>query len=46
MHGTSAPSGDQVEVDAIDRPLHKTNNKVYVSSTKSQIGHLLELQEL
>ncbi len=40
-HGTSTPSGDQVEVDAIDRLLHKNNNKVYVSSTKSQIGHLL-----
>ena len=40
-HGTSTPSGDQVEVDAIDRLLYENNNKVYVSSTKSQIGHLL-----
>lgn len=40
-HGTSTPSGDQVEAAAIDRIFSNTKNKVNVSSTKSQIGHLL-----
>ena len=39
-HGTSTPAGDKVEADAIDRLFEDTNG-VYVSSTKSQTGHLL-----
>ena len=40
-HGTSTPSGDKIEVIAIDRLFSNVKNKVSVSSTKSQIGHLL-----
>ena len=40
-HGTSTPSGDKVEVLAIDRAFKNNERKVNVSSTKSQIGHLL-----
>ena len=40
-HGTSTPSGDEVEVIAIDRLFSKNERKINVSSTKSQIGHLL-----
>ena len=40
-HGTSTPSGDEVEVMAIDRLFSKNETKINVSSTKSQIGHLL-----
>ena len=39
-HGTSTPAGDKVEVEAIERLFQKTEG-VYVSSTKSQTGHLL-----
>ena len=39
-HGTSTPSGDKVEVLAIERLFNNTSG-VFVSSTKSQIGHLL-----
>ena len=39
-HGTSTPAGDQAEVDAIEK-LFKNTSGVYVSSTKSQTGHLL-----
>lgn len=39
-HGTSTPSGDKAEVEAIER-LFKDTHGVCVSSTKSQIGHLL-----
>ncbi len=39
-HGTSTPAGDKAEVDAIER-LFKGTEGVFVSSTKSQIGHLL-----
>ena len=39
-HGTSTPAGDKAEVEAIDR-LFKETEGVYVSSTKSQTGHLL-----
>ncbi len=40
-HGTSTPAGDQAEVIAIDRLYSSCTEKVLVSSTKSQIGHLL-----
>ncbi len=40
-HGTSTPSGDKVEAKAIDRLFKDNKTKVNVSSTKSQIGHLL-----
>ena len=40
-HGTSTPSGDMVEALAIDRIFEKKIEKINVSSTKSQIGHLL-----
>ncbi len=40
-HGTSTPSGDKVEAMAIDRVFENSINKINVSSTKSQIGHLL-----
>ena len=37
-HGTSTIKGDVIELNAIARLF---NNKIYVSSTKSSIGHLL-----
>lgn len=40
-HGTSTPSGDKVEVFAIERMFEECKRKINVSSTKSQIGHLL-----
>ena len=40
-HGTSTPSGDKIEAEAIERIFSETQRKVSVSSTKSQIGHLL-----
>ena len=40
-HGTSTPSGDKVEVLAIERMFDGCKRKINVSSTKSQIGHLL-----
>ena len=39
-HGTSTMLGDKIELNAIKR-LFKNNNNLYVSSTKSSIGHLL-----
>ena len=39
-HGTSTPAGDKAEIEAIDRLFNETEG-VYVSSTKSQTGHLL-----
>ena len=39
-HGTSTPAGDKAEIEAIDRLFENTKG-VYVSSTKSQTGHLL-----
>ncbi len=40
-HGTSTPAGDKAEALAIDKLFMKNSEKVCVSSTKSQIGHLL-----
>ena len=40
-HGTSTPSGDKVEVLAIDRLFEDSAKRINVSSTKSQVGHLL-----
>ena len=40
-HGTSTPAGDKAEAAAIDRLFFDNEEKVCVSSTKSQIGHLL-----
>ena len=37
-HGTSTIKGDEIELNAIARLF---NNKIFVSSTKSSIGHLL-----
>ena len=39
-HGTSTILGDQIELNAIIR-LFNSNDNLYVSSTKSSIGHLL-----
>jgi 3-oxoacyl-[acyl-carrier-protein] synthase II len=39
-HGTSTILGDQIELNAIMK-LFKNNNDLFVSSTKSSIGHLL-----
>ena len=40
-HGTSTPAGDKAEALAIDKLFMDNSEKVCVSSTKSQIGHLL-----
>ena len=40
-HGTSTPAGDKAEASAIDKLFINNQEKVCVSSTKSQIGHLL-----
>lgn len=39
-HGTSTILGDKIELNAITR-LFKNNKNIFVSSTKSSIGHLL-----
>ena len=39
-HGTSTMLGDKIELNAISR-LFKNNKNLFVSSTKSSIGHLL-----
>ncbi len=40
-HGTSTPAGDKVEALAIDRVFKNNPKNINVSSTKSQVGHLL-----
>ena len=40
-HGTSTPAGDQVEISAVDKLFSNCEKRVQMSSTKSQIGHLL-----
>ena len=40
-HGTSTPAGDQIEIKAIQDIFGKRKNNIFLSSTKSQTGHLL-----
>lgn len=40
-HGTSTPLGDKAETAAIKKVFRETCKSVMVSSTKSQLGHLL-----
>ena len=39
-HGTSTPVGDKIELNAVER-LFQSNKKMFMSSNKSSIGHLL-----
>ena len=40
-HGTSTPLGDEIELRAVERMLGPHAGKAVMSSTKSEIGHLL-----
>ena len=40
-HGTSTPLGDEIELRAVERLLGQDAAKATMSSTKSEIGHLL-----
>ncbi len=40
-HGTSTPLGDEIELRAVERLLGPHAAKATMSSTKSEIGHLL-----
>ena len=40
-HGTSTPLGDKAETAAIKKVFQETAKSIMVSSTKSQLGHLL-----
>jgi len=40
-HGTSTPLGDEIELRAVERMLGQHAAKAVMSSTKSEIGHLL-----
>jgi 3-oxoacyl-[acyl-carrier-protein] synthase II len=40
-HGTSTPLGDEIELRAVERMLGQAATRVHMSSTKSEIGHLL-----
>lgn len=40
-HGTSTPAGDEVETEAVKRVFGDHAKKIWVSSTKSMIGHTL-----
>lgn len=40
-HGTSTPSGDPVELEAIAEVFGRNNPRLSISSTKSAVGHML-----